>query len=274
MDNEMMSTNQFIPETLLINTYSSRRISARAVKEVLGEATQDTVILEHMPIVRHVARSLHRQLPEHIETEDLVSEGVLGLMDACRTFRSDKNVEFRSYAQFRVRGAMLDSLRAMDCASRSLRRRERAAKEAIRALAASLKRMPDEAEIAKELGVSVPDYQRLRNDLAQITVLPLEDVNGSPSDRRAIDEIPAQAAEDPGELCLRTELREAMVHALDALPEREKLVITLFYYEELSMAEIAKTLGVVRSRVSQIHAAGLLHLRAALSALNVNAHQA
>lgn len=298
MGTEAIASTRYIANPILFSSNVSRRISARAVTEapretlratrrrastlppstaLLAQPTyganeqQDAAILEHMPMVRYVARHLHKQLPEHIDTEDLVSAGVLGLMDACRNFNSDRNVRFHSYARFRVRGAMLDSLRAMDCASRPLRIKERAAKNAIRALTARLNRMPDEAEVAKELGLGLGDYQRLRNDLAQVNVLALEEVNRSSSDEQTVDDLPAQCAEDPSELCLRTELRETVTHALDALPDRERLVITLYYYEELSMAEIAKVLGVVTSRISQLHVSGLMRLRVALTALNASA---
>jgi RNA polymerase sigma factor for flagellar operon FliA len=230
---------------------------------------QERVLLEHLPIVRFLARRIHERLPQHVDIEDLVSAGVVGLMDAFSKFDPAKKVQFRSYAQFRIRGAILDSLRTLDWSPRELRRKGRAVEEAIRVLTARMGRAPGEGEIAAEMTLSLDDYQQLLGDLKGLEIGTLHMERNEDSGEEELSYIPGRPEDDPLFHCLRGELEGRLSEAIAALPDRERLVMTLYYYEEMTMREIGLALGVVESRVSQVHASAVVHLRAALKDLAV-----
>ncbi|MFP5235591.1 MAG: FliA/WhiG family RNA polymerase sigma factor [Acidobacteriota bacterium] len=225
---------------------------------------QERVLLEHLPVVRFLARRIHERLPQHIDIEDLVSAGIVGLMDAFAKFDPAKKVQFRSYAQFRIRGAILDSLRTLDWSPRELRRKGRAVEEAIRALTARMGRAPSESEVAAEMAISLDDYQLLLGDLKGLEIGTLHAERNEDSGEEELAYVPGRPDEDPLFRCLRGELEERLGEAIANLPDRERLVMTLYYYEEMTMREIGLALGVVESRVSQMHASAVVHLRAAL----------
>ena len=225
------------------------------------------MLLEHLPIVRFLARRIHERLPQHVDIEDLVSAGVVGLMDAFAKFDPTKKVQFRSYAQFRIRGAILDSLRTLDWSPRELRRKGRAVEEAIRVLTARMGHAPGEAEIAAEMALELDDYQQLLGDLKGLEIGTLHMVRNEDSGEEELAYVPGRPDEDPLFLCLRGELEDRLTEAIANLPDRERLVMTLYYYEEMTMREIGLALGVVESRISQVHASAVSHLRAALKDL-------
>ncbi|MGA2216928.1 MAG: FliA/WhiG family RNA polymerase sigma factor [Terracidiphilus sp.] len=228
---------------------------------------QERVLLEHLPIVRFLARRIHERLPQHVDIEDLVSAGVVGLMDAFAKFDPEKKVQFRSYAQFRIRGAILDSLRTLDWSPRELRRKGRAVEEAIRSVTARLGRAAGEGEVAAEMGLSLEDYQQLLGDLKGLEVGTLHMERNEDSGEEELAYVPGRPDEDPLFRCLRGELEGRLADAIAGLPDRERLVMTLYYFEEMTMREIGLALGVVESRVSQVHASAVVHLRAALKDL-------
>ncbi len=228
---------------------------------------QERVLLEHLPIVRFLARRIHERLPQHVDIEDLVSAGVVGLMDAFSKFDPTKKVQFRSYAQFRIRGAILDSLRTLDWSSRALRRKGRAVEEAIRALTARAGHAPGESEVAAEMGLGLEEYQQLLGDLKGLEIGTLHMERNEDSGEEELAYVPGRPEEDPLFRCLRGELEERLAEAIANLPDRERLVMTLYYYEEMTMREIGLALGVVESRVSQVHASAVVHLRSALKDL-------
>jgi len=230
-------------------------------------AEQERVLLEHLPIVRFLARRIHERLPQHVDIEDLVSAGVVGLMDAFSKFDPAKRVQFRSYAQFRIRGAILDSLRTLDWSPRELRRKGRAVEEAIRVLTARLGRAPGESEVSAEMGLELDEYQQLLGDLKGLEIGTLHIEHNEDSGEEELAYVPSRPDEDPLFRCLRGELEERLAEAISNLPDRERLVMTLYYYEEMTMREIGLALGVVESRVSQMHASAVMHLRAALKDL-------
>jgi RNA polymerase sigma factor FliA len=227
-------------------------------------AEEERVLLEHLPIVRFLARRIHERLPQHVEIDDLFSAGVVGLMDAFAKFDPAKKVQFRSYAQFRIRGAILDSLRTLDWSPRELRRKGRAVEEAIRSLTSRLGHAPNDGEVAAELGVTLDAYQQLLGDLKGLEIGTLHLERNEDSGEEELAYVPGRPEEDPLFRCLRGEMEGRLAGAIQDLPERERLVMTLYYYEEMTMREIGMALGVVESRVSQIHASAVLHLRAAL----------
>jgi len=238
-------------------------VSAMAV--LSGE--QERVLLEHLPIVRFLARRIHERLPQHVDIEDLVSAGVVGLMDAFSKFDPTKQVQFRSYAQFRIRGAILDSLRTLDWSPRELRRKGRAVEEAIRQVTARFGRAAGEGEVAAEMGLGLEEYQQLLGELKGLEVGTLHMERNEDSGEEELAYVPGRPEEDPLFRCLRGELQGRLTDAIANLPDRERLVMTLYYYEEMTMREIGLALGVVESRISQVHASAVVHLRAALSDL-------
>jgi RNA polymerase sigma factor FliA len=223
------------------------------------------MMLEHMPAVRWIARRIHERLPQHVDLEDLVSAGTVGLLDAFSKFDPAKKVQFRSYAQFRIRGAILDSLRTLDWSPRDLRRKGRAVEESIRKLTAQYGRTPTEPEIAREMGLELEDYQQLLGELKGLEIGTLNLERSEDSGEEELAYIPGGPEEDPLFRCLRSEMRERLTRAIDRLPERERLIVTLYYYEEMTMKEIGVVLGVVESRISQIHSSAVVHLRALLA---------
>jgi RNA polymerase sigma factor for flagellar operon FliA len=225
---------------------------------------QERVLLEHLPIVRFLARRIHERLPQHVDIEDLVSAGVVGLMDAFSKFDPTKQVQFRSYAQFRIRGAILDSLRTLDWSPRELRRKGRAVEEAIRQVTARFGRAAGEGEVAAEMGLGLEEYQQLLGELKGLEVGTLHMERNEDSGEEELAYVPGRPEEDPLFRCLRGELQGRLTDAIANLPDRERLVMTLYYYEEMTMREIGLALGVVESRISQVHASAVVHLRAAL----------
>lgn len=219
----------------------------------------------HLPLVKFTADRLAAKLPPMVDRDDLVGAGMLGLLDAVDKFDPSRGVMFKTYAEMRVRGAMLDSLRTLDWAPRSMRRQGRAVEAAYVELEQTYNRPAREEEVAAKLGMPLPEFRRLTNDLKSLSITTLDqtdDENASPTMRVAID--PAQT---PLARYERAELRESLARAIDALPKRDREVVALYYLEELSMKEIGSVLGVTESRVSQIHSQAVLRLRSALSHL-------
>lgn len=226
----------------------------------------EEVLREHLPMVRFLALRIRERLPQQVEMEDLISAGVVGLMDAMQKFDPEKKVQFRTYAQFRVRGAMLDSLRALDWGPRDLRRKGRAVDEAIRSLSARLGKAPTESEVAKEMGLDLNAYQQLLGELSGLELSSLNVTPGEDAGVEALALLPAGPEDDPFLQCQSNEMRRLLAQAIEDLPERERMVLTLYYYEELTMREVGATLGVVESRVSQLHSSAMARLRVALGA--------
>lgn len=242
-----------------------RREGNEVGTRVVDTGERDKLLLEHLPTVRYIARRIHERLPQHVDLEDLVSAGIVGLIDAFSKFDHAKKVQFKSYAQFRIRGAILDSLRTLDWSPRELRRKGRAVEEAIRAVTQRIGRAPSEQEIAAEMKLSLTEYQQLLGDLKGLEIGSLHMERSEDSGDEELAYIPGSPEEDPLFRCLKGEMKQRLADAIDGLPEKERMVLTLYYYEELTMKEIGLTLGVVESRVSQIHSSAVLHLRSALA---------
>ena len=228
---------------------------------------RDQMLLEHLPTVRYLARRIHERLPQHVELDDLISAGVVGLIDAFSKFDHTKKVQFKSYAQFRIRGAILDSLRTLDWSPRELRRKGRAVEEAIRSVTHKLGRVPSEQEIAREMELDLSAYQQLLGELKGLEIGSLHMERTEDSGDEEIAYLPGSPDEDPLFRCLQGEMKQRLTDAIEELPEKERMVLTLYYYEELTMKEIGLTLGVVESRVSQIHSSAVVRLRVALAGL-------
>jgi RNA polymerase sigma factor FliA len=243
-------------------------LSAMVSEQTAAEAAErDRMLLEHLPTVRYIARRIHERLPQHVELDDLVSAGIVGLIDAFGKFDHNKKVQFKSYAQFRIRGAILDSLRMLDWSPRELRRKGRAVEESIRLVQQRVGRAPAEQEIAKEMKISLEEYHQLLGELKGLEIGSLNMERTEDSGDEELSYIPGSPEEDPLFRCLQGEMKQHLADAIDELPEKERMVLTLYYYEELTMKEIGLTLGVVESRVSQIHSSAVLRLRSALGGI-------
>lgn len=231
----------------------------------LDPTERELLLLEHLPQVKYIARRIHDRLPAQVPLEDLIHAGVLGLMDAVEKFDPARNVQLKSYAKFRIRGAILDSLRAMDWSPRHLRRAARRIEDAHRELKARLGRVPGEAELAVELEMNLDEFQRLLGELRGLDLGSLQaETTETPADEDLVSYRHGVTENDPFFLCLRGEMTTLVAGALDDLEEKERQVVMLYYLEELTMKEVGAVLGVGESRVSQIHSAALIRLRVRL----------
>jgi RNA polymerase sigma factor for flagellar operon FliA len=242
------------------------RHPAESYSALQSAAARERVLLEQLPQVRYIARRIHDRLPRHVPLEDLVHAGVVGLIDALNKFDQSKHVQFGSYAKFRIRGAILDSLRELDWSPRELRRKGRMVEQAYCHLSGTLGRAPAENELAQELGLELHELQSL---LAELDGLELRSLRvESARDGREEDlceYISAAPEETPLFACLKAEMKQFLIDAMAALPEKECKVLALYYYEELTMKEVGAVLGIGESRVSQIHSLAMLRLRARLN---------
>lgn len=241
---------------------------AQAYDGVPVDVARERVLMEQLPQVRYIARRIHERLPRHVPFEDLVHAGVVGLIDALNKFDQSKHVQFSSYAKFRIRGAILDSLRDLDWSPRELRRKGRLLDQAYNQLSAKLGRVPSESELAQELGLELHELQSL---LAELDGLELSSLRLESQDSRnqedLIDIIPSKSEETPFFQCLRSEAKQLIEQAISELPEKERRVLVLYYYEELTMKKVGAALGIGESRVSQIHSLAIVRLRARLKFL-------
>jgi RNA polymerase sigma factor for flagellar operon FliA len=226
---------------------------------------RDRILVEQLPQVRYLARRIHERLPPHVSLEDLVHAGVIGLIDALNKFDRSKQVQFGSYAKFRIRGAILDSLREMDWGPRELRRKARKVEEALRTLSLALSRAPTENEMASELGMSLREFQQLLGEIDSLEVGSLR--VESPWDGKQedlCDYLPGAPEDTPFFRCLRSEIKELLTRVIAELPQKEQQVLALYYFEELTMQEVGAVLGIGESRVSQIHSLAVVRLRSRL----------
>jgi RNA polymerase sigma factor FliA len=231
----------------------------------VGEARpleREDLLQAHLPDVRYIARRIHHRLPRHVPLDDLVHAGVIGLIDAADKFDPSKQVHFRTYAKFRIRGAILDSLRELDWSPRSLRKRARRLEVAINELAARLGRVPSESKLADHMGMDLREIQHLVGESRGLDLGSLQSQSGEYEiETDASLYHPSGPDEDPFLLCLRSEFHVLLVEAMSELDERTRRVLALYYHDELTMKEVGAMLGVVESRVSQIHTAALARLR-------------
>jgi RNA polymerase sigma factor for flagellar operon FliA len=228
---------------------------------------RDRLILHYAPLVKYVAGRLAAGLPQTVQQEDLVSNGMFGLMDALDKFDPDRQVKFETYSIPRIRGAILDELRAMDWVPRSVRFKAREVEKAHANLEAKLHRAPTDEEVAGHLGMSLQELHEVNTQISFVSVLALEEAIGGDDqgEPRTLHDTLADAATlDPGSGLEGQEMRSLLSTAINALSEREKIVVTLYYFEGLTLAEIGDILGVTESRVCQIHTKSVGNLRRAL----------
>jgi len=232
------------------------------------KALRDRLILTYAPLVKYVAGRLGSGLPAHVDEGDLVSYGLLGLIGAIERYDPARDIKFETYAISRIKGAIIDELRALDWVPRSVRSRAREIERAIAELEAKLGTAPDDAQIPAKIGISVDELEESLTDISRSSIAALDElwsVSGEGDSVSLMDTIEDTQGVQPETALDETEMREALADAIARLPEREKLVVTLYYYEELTLREIGEVLGVTESRVSQLHTKAILRLKARLS---------
>ena len=238
-------------------------------KSSRDRALRDRLILTYAPLVKYVAGRLGSGLPAHVDDDDLVSYGLLGLIGAIERFDPDRDIKFETYAIARIRGSIIDELRSMDWVPRSIRARARDIERAIAELERKLMRAPNDEEIAAKLGITEDELQDALLEISRSSIAALDELwtssSGTGESVSLIETVEDVQAEQPQRAMAATEMREVLAEAIARLPEREKLVITLYYYEELTLREIGEVLGVTESRVSQLHTKAILRLKARLS---------
>src|SRR5688572_283840 len=229
---------------------------------------RDRLILHYAPLVKYVAGRVGSGLPAHVEQADLVSYGTFGLIDAITRYEPTREVKFESYAMARIRGAIIDELRNTDWIPRSVRMKARQFERATAALEAKLQRTPTEEEIADEMDMDVEEVRKFLGQLSLVNVVALDEMlsdddgGGSP---RLVDTLKDTSALDPQAMAEHGEARQLLARAVEQLPEREKVVVSLYYFEGLTLADIGRVLGVTESRICQLHTKAVLHLRTKLA---------
>jgi RNA polymerase sigma factor for flagellar operon FliA len=237
------------------------------------KAKRDGVILEHLPLVKAIAVRVHENLPVHVDIGDLVHAGILGLFDAVAKYKPEKKVAFSSYAKHRIKGAILDSLRQLDWASRDLRRRHKQVEAATRDLAATLYRHPTEAEIAQKMGVEVERWRHMMIDLQHVGLVSASSRRNDQDDLPT-PEFPAKPETRPDSMCAHAQLHTLLKSAMGTLPPRYQKVVALYYLRDMTMREIGNILGINESRVSQIHKSALEKMETALGAVGIHSSRA
>ena len=232
------------------------------------QQARDRLILAYAPLVKYVAGRMGSGLPAHIEESDLISYGLLGLIGALERFDPDRQIKFETYAISRIKGSIIDELRSMDWVPRSVRSKAREIERVCALLENRLQRAPTDDEIAAELGITLEEFHHALTQISNTSLVALDElwaISGSDGDTASlIDTIEDPKSRDPSRMLDLSEMKSRLAAAIDALPPREKIVIALYYYENLTLREIGEVLGVTESRVSQLHTKAILRLKGRL----------
>lgn len=242
----------------------------KTYRKTKDPSIRNRLIKQYLPLVKYVAGKLAVGMPQNVEFDDLVSYGVIGLFDAIDKFDPGKHVKFKTYAVTRVRGAIFDQLRQLDWVPRSIRQKTRELEETVRRLEAQLGRAATDQEIARELGITEKEFEKLILRISGTTVLSLNDVwySGDENDRMSIgDSIESPQSRNPDAIVEKQEVKRVIVEAINELPDKEKKVLVLYYYEDLTLKEIGAVLGVTESRISQLHTKAIMRLRGRLTSV-------
>ncbi len=231
---------------------------------------RNAMILEYYPLVKSIAYRLVSRFPSNIDVEDLINVGTLGLIDAIDRFNPDRQESFKAYAELRIRGAIIDELRQLDWVPRSVRQRVQELERTQRRLETELGRQATETEVASSLGIDLQEYQSLSRSTALLSVVSLEDLGVQEENKRDILQVIRGESEDPDHIFEARSATDKLAQAIKALPHKEKVVVSLYYYEDLTLKEIGQVLGVTESRVSQIHSQAITRLKIKLKKLAYN----
>ena len=233
----------------------------------MTHAQRDALIQETLPLIKHIAHRVAIRLPSNVEIRDLINAGVLGLMDAIEKFEPERNVKFKTYAEVRIRGAILDSLRDLDWAPRSLRKKSKDLERMYADLSQKLGRPATDEEVSEAMGENIEDFHALVDQLHGLTIGSFENLSDSEDSENYINYYPDDGSNDPYMKFESNELTRLLAEAIEELPEKERLVLSLYYFEEFTMKEIGALLGVNESRVSQLHTKATLRIRGKLGKL-------
>jgi RNA polymerase sigma factor for flagellar operon FliA len=234
----------------------------------LNSAERERLLVEQLPQVKYIAKRIHDRLPPHVLLEDLIHAGILGLIEAIQRFDPARHVELKSYAKHRIHGAILDSLRDLDWSPRPLRKKARRIEEAEQKLRGRLGYSPSESQLAEELGISLDKFQHLLGELRGLDLRSLQSETTEGGYERGLNSVNSSTTpQDPFLLCLHSEMTELLARTIEELPERERQLLALYYYEELTMKEAGAVLGIGEARVSQLHSAAIIRLRARMAEL-------
>lgn len=231
--------------------------------EKMDKAARDELIMRYVPLVKNIVLRMAAKLPiDHADKEDLINVGIIGLMSAIEKYDATRNVQFDTYARFRIRGAVLDELRARDWVPRSTRSKESRLEEVFTELRQELGRSPDEHELAEHLGITLEEYYALLDEVKSVSIISKEDLPPDYLENYKSDKV-AETADNGNPLNNLTnhEMMMGLKNAIDAMPSKEKLVLSLYYYDELTMKEIGKVMDLTESRICQIHVQATLRLR-------------
>ena len=239
------------------------------LQETTLESDRDRLVLQNLPLVLAIAVRVYENLPVHVELDDLIHAGILGLFDAALKYDNNKQVTFQSYAKHRIKGAILDSLRDLDWASRDLRRRHKRLEEITRELAATMERNPTEAEIAEKMGMDVERWRQVAVELRMVGLMSASS-RAPENENQTVPEFPATNDLNPDVLTGQREVRSILATAMKGLPERYQAVIHHYYAGGRTMREIGDALGINESRVSQIHKAALERMNETLQAAGIH----
>ena len=239
-------------------------VHVEVVEDDLNVQDRETLITECLPLVKFIAHRISSRLPSHVEVDDLIHSGILGLMDAVKKFEPDRNVKFKTYAEQRIRGAILDGLRDLDWVPRSLRRKKKDIENAYHLLEQQLGRAATDEEVAQHLGLTLEDLNKSLDELKGVTLGTFVDAGDDESGENLISFVPDPDAEDPSVTLHSREVKELLRSAVDKLPTKERFVVQLYYFDELTMKEIGTLLNITESRVSQLHTKSMLRLRGKL----------
>jgi RNA polymerase sigma factor FliA len=223
--------------------------------------TREALILENLPQVQLIARRIHERLPESVSLEDLVSTGILGLISAVDHFDPAHNVKLKTYAEYKIRGAILDSLRDLDWAPRQKRKKAKLIEAAITASEQKLHRAPAEDEIAQELGISIEEYREWLVEIRALNIGSLEYANGQEENHDLLQYLSDGEENSPARLLERSQLERLLAEGIDRMPPMERTVLSLYYHEELTLAEIGEVVNLHVSRISQLKSQAILRLR-------------
>ncbi|MRR36335.1 FliA/WhiG family RNA polymerase sigma factor [bacterium] len=239
-------------------------------EQKLNPKVRAKVINEFSPLIKYIASRIAIRLPPHIDLNDLINAGVIGLIDAIEKFDASKQIKFKTYAEFRIRGAILDELRSMDWVPRSVRQKARKVEDAYARLEYSLGRPASDEEVAFEMKVDIDTFHKLLSETASVSLLSLDDLGEDDADlskRNLLEYILQDEKDWPSHKIRYAEFREIVAKGIQSLPEKERMVISLYYYDELTMKEIGHVLKFTESRVSQIHTKAVLRLRSKMQKL-------
>ncbi len=252
MQNLLMQEKSYTPETAV-------------------DAEREQLILEHLPQIKYVAQRIATKLPSHVELNDLISAGILGLLDAIEKFDPSRGVKFKTYAELRIKGAILDSLRNLDWAPRSLRKKSKDLERVYRELEQRLGRPATDKEVCEAMAISLDEFYELLDQIKGLNLGSFQELSAQEDEKNSeplVKYVPDAPHLDPFFIFHKSELKEILSGAIDALPKKERLVVSLYYFDEMTMKEIGKVLGVNESRVSQLHTKAMLRLRTKLRKVN------